>query len=218
MEDNRITHLSHFVKVCSAFVYVHVPSRKLRGFSPGCRICLFPVLQASAILLLLLPFFDCSGGLRPPPVPHKPAGFFKTIHLHLPENAHTKTPHIPPWCCQRLALWESCRAATERAQTFRFSRVSVYTNHIPKLCRERICPFRVPNPRRVPGYTNCVSVYIYFPGLRDAARRPTGTPAGLAARNAGSYVPHITPERKRRTAAHAPLSGHFIMLPFSMAI
>ena len=63
--------------------------------------------------------------------------------------------------------------------------------------------------------TTRVSVMFIF-CLIDAARRPTGTPAGSAARNAGSYVPHITPAWKLRTAAHAPLSEHCIMLPFSM--
>ena len=37
-------------------------------------------------------------------------------------------------------------------------------------------------------------------------------------RNAVRHWNTITPERKLRTAAHAPLSGHYVWLPFSMAI
>ena len=68
-------------------------------------------------------------------------------------------------------------------------------------------------------YNNPYSHHVYFPGLYNTARRPTGTPAGSAARKTRNAVRHwntITPERKLSTAAHAPLSGRCVMLPFSM--
>ena len=69
-----------------------------------------------------------------------------------------------------------------RGRNLPFShRVPIYTNYVYKLCRERICPFHVLNPR-------CVPIYVYS-GLLDAARRPTGTPAGDSREKCGQLRP-----------------------------
>ena len=59
---------------------------------------------------------------------------------------------------------------------------------------------------------------MFIPGLIDAARRPTGTPAGVTDSKLVTLRPTQIPVFKRRTAAHAPLSGRAARLPFSMAI
>ena len=63
-----------------------------------------------------------------------------------------------------------------------------HTRTLYEHCRERICPFRLPNYRNIPDYTNRILIYLY-PGLVDAARRPTGTPAGDSREKEGGLCP-----------------------------
>ena len=67
-------------------------------------------------------------------------------------------------------------------------------------------------------YNNPRSHHVYFPGLRNAARRPTGTPAGGRWWKSDTLRLTQIPLFKRRTAAHAPLSKRAARLPFSMTI
>ena len=75
--------------------------------------------------------------------------------------------------------------------------------------------------RIIATFPNIQTVFLFifiFPAFLMPHGVPPGHRRGIGAGNAGNYVPHITPERKRRTAAHAPLSEHSAWPPFSMAI